>query len=251
MKVIALALLLLSCVSALFAQPQSTTRDHSPTTVRWQEGAEGADRFFSDGVPIKVLTANGVAVSVSLQDTGWKMRADVVVANRSQGRVDVLPETFTLDVITPKAKRLEFKSLHELAKSIENKSRWRTVLANVAGAMATQQTTSVSSTHGTVSASDNVGNSASGVYSGSSTTITVSPDYAARQRANEQARTAVQSAGDMIDYLGRVSLKDNTLMPGQEMSGAVFFERDSKAEGVLLRVPVGNTVFEFPLGRMK
>jgi hypothetical protein len=236
-------------MNTLFAQSQHSIGSQNASTVRWQEGAESSDKFISDGAVVKVLTVGGVTVSASLQDTGWKMRADIMITNRSGQRFDVLPETFTLEVIAPKSKSLAYQSPDKLAKSIYRKARWSVALTMVAGSLATQQSTSKSSAQGSVYATDNTGNLGYGTYKGNSTTTTTFPDYAARERADEQARNIIQSAADAIDYIYRVSLKANTLMPGRDIFGAVYFERDKKAEGVVLTIPVGNTIFEFPFGK--
>ena len=39
----------------------------------------------------------------------------------------------------------------------------------------------------------------------------------------------------------------NTLMPGQNITGAVFFERDKKARDVVLRIPLSGVTFDVPL----
>jgi len=54
--------------------------------ARWQSGAPGSDQFFSGGSVVESLTANGITVQVSLQDTGWKLRASVAIANEGSCR---------------------------------------------------------------------------------------------------------------------------------------------------------------------
>ena len=43
------------------------------------------------------------------------------------------------------------------------------------------------------------------------------------------------------------ALTENTLMPGQNIAGAVFFERDKKARDVVLRIPLSGVTFDVPL----
>lgn len=43
------------------------------------------------------------------------------------------------------------------------------------------------------------------------------------------------------------ALTENTLMPGQNVAGAVFFERDKKARDVVLRIPLSGVTFDVPL----
>jgi hypothetical protein len=179
------------------------------------------------------------------------MRADVMITNLSKQRADVLPNTFTLDILEPKPKSLPYESPEQLAKAIDRKIRWRNALAGMAANMATQQSTSTStsSIYGNMSATNNKGDSANGIYNGSSTTNTTAntPDYAARHRANQQAAENIQTGQEMVDYINRATLKANTLMPGQDVFGVVFFKREKDKQFLILRIPIGRTVFEFPV----
>ena len=59
--------------------------------VRWHEGAPGCDRFLSNGILVESLTTNGVTMQVSLHDTGWKLRANVAIANESSESISIEP----------------------------------------------------------------------------------------------------------------------------------------------------------------
>ena len=43
------------------------------------------------------------------------------------------------------------------------------------------------------------------------------------------------------------ALREIALMPGQDVAGSVFFERDEKAKEVVLRIPTSGVTFEVPL----
>jgi len=60
-------------------------------------GGKGSAQFRSGSELVESLTANGVTVQVSLQDTGWKMRANVAVVNSSKQAIFVLPKLVSLD----------------------------------------------------------------------------------------------------------------------------------------------------------
>ncbi len=64
--------------------------------ARWTSGTVGSDQFLSNDSLVESLTVNGVTVQVTLHDTGWKLRANVAVANAGHGQVFVNPSTFTL-----------------------------------------------------------------------------------------------------------------------------------------------------------
>ena len=77
------------------AQPSSAKPVNG--VVRWSAGQPGCDEFISHGRHVESATANGITVQVSVQDSGWKYRANVAVSNQSGERVDVLPGIVTLD----------------------------------------------------------------------------------------------------------------------------------------------------------
>ena len=250
-----LVLILFGTGNVLSSQPSSTTTTQSSSIVRWHESSQGSDKFLKDGAVIKVLTESGVTVAVSLRDTGWKMRADIMITNNTERRFDVLPEMFTLHAVTPPngrwdpqegTKSLAYQAPEKLAKSIRRRAGWVAALSAVGGSMETQESKSVSSTEGDVRVRDKNGNSVSGTYSGTTTTTTRSPNYAARERWNEQATNAIRGFENTISYMFRITLKSNTVMPGQDVLGAVYFEREKRSREGLLRIPINNITFEFP-----
>ena len=85
-------------------QPLSATAVNN--VVRWQAGAPGCDQFFSKGHTVESATANGLTVQVSLEDSGWKLRATVAVSNRGEEVVELFPALITLDELQPHLKSL-------------------------------------------------------------------------------------------------------------------------------------------------
>src|SRR5580704_15212938 len=92
--------------------------------ARWQSGAPGSDQFFSAGSVVESLTANGVTVQVSLQDTDWKLRANVAIANDSAEPVHFNPAGFTLDELKPRLRTLAYQNPKELAKALTHQVYW-------------------------------------------------------------------------------------------------------------------------------
>src|SRR5579862_7064000 len=74
-------LLISSDDSAHPAHQQASSATVQNGIARWQPGGAGSDQFSEDDSVVESLTVNGVTVQVSLHDTGWKLRANVVVAN--------------------------------------------------------------------------------------------------------------------------------------------------------------------------
>jgi hypothetical protein len=144
------------------------------------------------------------------------MRVDVLIVNNGTTRFDVFPKQFVLQVRTPNVKPLLHISPEEVDDSFESSTRWEAFFAGLAGSMAERSTPSMSSTNGSFSDHSMNGNSIRG-----------------------------------SDYLSEVFLKANTLMPGQNVYGAVYFKRERKIESVLLQIPIAGNYFQFPFGPTK
>ena len=65
-------------------------------TLRWQRDAAGSDYLLQNGWFFESLTVNGLVVSAALEDTAPKMRAEIMVVNDDQQRVDIVPSMMTL-----------------------------------------------------------------------------------------------------------------------------------------------------------
>ena len=88
--------------------------------VRWNAGALGCDQFISRGRKVESATANGITVQISLQDTGWKLRASVAVSNETNAQVYVNPTLITLDELTPTLRNLREENPAKLAHNEVN-----------------------------------------------------------------------------------------------------------------------------------
>jgi hypothetical protein len=112
--------------------------------------------------------------------------------------------------------------------------------------MQRQQTTTDTTSSGTVNVNSSDGTYASGTYNGTSTSTTSAPDYAAQTRANEAIRQRNAVLAIQSSQLSDSALRSNTVPPDQTVSGCVFFERKGKATSVVLSAPIGEKVFKFP-----
>ncbi|PYU66130.1 MAG: hypothetical protein DMG56_01190 [Acidobacteria bacterium] len=75
-----------------------------------------------------------------------------------------------------------------------------------------------------------------------------SRNYLAQHQALEEIAAKNQAAlVNMVREINALSLRECTLKPNERTAGAVWFERDAKSNQVVLRVPVGGVIFEFPL----
>ena len=200
----------------LSEHPASSAKDRRASEAvvdngiaRWQSGAPGSDQFFSSGgSAVESLTANGITVQVSLQDTDWKLRANVAIANEGAEPVHFNPAGFTLDELKPRLRTLAYQNPKELAKALTHQVYWTNVSATAP---------------------------ASAVYMNAvyktSSAVSSTPNYLA-DAAQQVQSTVLQTA---------------TIAPKEKASGVVWFERGKNLQQLTLRIFVADQIFEFPL----
>jgi hypothetical protein len=203
--------------------------------ARWQSGSKGSAQFRSGSELVESLTANGVTVQVSLQDTGWKMRANVAVANSSHEVIFVLPKLLALEELAPLIKPLRYQDPSQVAKAATHQILWTSATAGPSLSAQSQRASSASGAE-FYAASYKL------PYSDPS------PNYLAQHQALEEIAAKNQAAMvDLTREINALSLRECTLKPGEKTAGAAWFDRDAKSSQLLLRVPVDGLVFEFPL----
>ena len=197
--------------------------------VRWQAGTVGSEQFTSEGLLVESLTANGVTVQVSLQDTGWKFRANVAVANGTQSSLFVQPKRLALEQHLPGFKSLAYQDAAHMATAANHEILKTNASAGPAFVAQSQRSSADAS-----------------LYAASYKTT--SPNYLAQHQALEdQARNSRGALVSSAKEIKAISLHESTIKPSEKVAGAVWFEREAKAQQLLLRVPVGDVIYEFPL----
>ena len=200
--------------------------------ARWQEGAPGCDHFMSNGILVESLTVNGVTVQVSLHDTGWKLRANVGIANNTAQSVHVDPSRFVLDEVGPHGKPLFYQDPTELAKNVTHQVLWTESIAAPAGTRSPYVT-------------------ATNVDYRSSVAPTVSTqNYLLQHQSAEEDAVRNKGKQTLIDNARQIralALKQTTVDPSDKVAGAVWFERGKNLRQLILRVPLEGQNFEFPL----
>jgi hypothetical protein len=193
--------------------------------AHWTAGTTGSDQFLSDESVVESLTVNGVTVQVTLHDTGWKLRANVAVANDSHEQVYVNPSTCTLNEFAPSIKLLAYQDPKEMARSVSHGVLWTSTSA-----------TSPSQSPATMNASYKT-----------PFVSTQTPNYLVQAQSEQLSVEKHDVDLNTVHQIHNTALREGPLGPVGESSGAVWFERDKKAAQLVLRVPVGQTIFEFPL----
>lgn len=212
-----------TAAAAAVRRPQPVNATPVNGVVRWESGAPGCDRFITKGHNVVSATADGVTVQVALEDTGWKLRATILISNKSGRPMDVLPNLVSLDELQPGLKPLPQVSAAKLSHVSAHQLLWTQIGA--------EPSPSASATHAKLVATS---------YR------TDTPDYFSEHVAiasyDERVATVPQG-----ENLKQMALKRGALEAGQKTAGLVWFERGSNAKEMSLRVPVGNLVFDFPL----
>jgi hypothetical protein len=197
--------------------------------ARWQEGGPGCDHFMSNGILVESLTVNGVTVQVSLHDTGWKLRANVAIANGGSESISIDPAKFILDEIGTNGKPLFYQDPAELAKNVTHQVLWTESIAE-------PLTTSPSATNA--------------AYTSSFAPTASAPNYILQhQYAEENAvrKEGKQTLNNTAQQILALALKRGDVDPNDKVAGAVWFERGKNPRQLMLRIPIGSQTLEFPL----
>jgi hypothetical protein len=212
-----------SSTSAAIAGVQATTAVPLNNIVRWKARAPGCDQFSVKGYNVESATANGITVQVSLQDSGWKLRATIAISNEAGKTVEVQPVLVTLDELQPGLKPLPALDPAKLGHVVNHEMLWTQANA--------QPSPSAQSLQPRISSTS---------YHADSPNIFI--DRTVPASTNTRANSA--PAPSELDSL---ALKQTELASGQKTTGVIWFQRDPSARELSLRVPVGDLMFDFPL----
>jgi hypothetical protein len=204
--------------------------------ARWQEGEPGCDQFMSNGTLVESLTVNGVTAQVSLNDSGWKLRANVAIANESPESIHVEPSKFILDEIGANGRPLFYQDPEQLAKNVTHQALWTETTASPAEISSSQSSAAVSQTNARFRTSF--------VPSISAPNYIIQQQYAEDDAVRNQGKQTFVNTGRQIRAL---ALKPGTVEPNDKVSGSVWFERGKNPQQLVLRIPIGDQTFEFPL----
>jgi hypothetical protein len=195
--------------------------------ARWAAGAPGCDEFLSHGRHVESITANGITVQVSIQDSGWKYRANVAVSNQSGQIVSILPGIVTLDELAPNLRSLYATDVNKLAHTPTHQVLWTLVNA--------------------VPSRSAISNYSGDAYDSQRLANRLSPtaDYLNPNLELASMRRSGFDRSDAVDVQS-IALKPAAIPAGQIDAGVMWFERDANTHELSLRVPVGDMVFDFP-----
>jgi len=193
--------------------------------VRWHAGAPGCDEFLSHGRHVESITANGITVQVSLQDSGWKYRANVAISNQTTSVIDVQPGIITLDELEPLLRALPATDVEKIARTSTHRVLW-----TLADAIPSPSAVSHNSSK---SSADRLAHRSS-----------PTSDFMNPHMTLASARPGAFERTESVD-IESIALKPLLLKPQQNNAGILWFARDDRARELSLRVPAGGIVFDF------
>src|SRR6202790_1884631 len=173
--------------------------------ARWLAGTEGSGRFYSESLMVESLTVNGVTVQVSLQDTGWKLLANIAVANGSLEAVNVVPSNITLDDLGQGKKSLPYQQPKKLRAAVNHQILW-----TEANAAPSASGYLVNADYRT---SDNDG-------------LNRTQNYLAQHQADVQRKADFNPHSE----INTVALKDAVILPSGQSRVSTWFQRGSKLQ---------------------
>jgi hypothetical protein len=191
--------------------------------ARWRRGMQGCEQLTKDGIVVESLTADGVTVQVSLRDLGAKLRASIVVDNTSSEYVYVNPIGITL----------ESRGEH-----------WKSLAVVTPQQMATEMAQQATGSEPAPVVAELKSSDDSSLFP------TVAYNAPAPRRAGEEEPSEQEPSQVLIraaKQFNAEALKKGVVKPDGKTTGAVWFERDANPDQYVMRVPIDNEVFEFPL----
>jgi hypothetical protein len=241
-RLICLIAIATMCASPTCAQQPAIP---SPKTVVCDESV-GCTHQYIDGYKYKILTTDKLTLSVSLGANAKYARVSVTVLNKSTAPIDVLPERFSIDETKPKERIFSYVPFEKIVKSDARRAGWANAINAFGAGMATQQATTQTSTNGTINATNSDGTYSNGTYNGTTTSTTSVPDYAAQAHAQENIRRRREGIAAESDSLSKLSLKANSVLPNQTVSGFAFFDFDKKAQNITVVIPIDGITYQIP-----
>jgi hypothetical protein len=173
-------------------------------------------------------------VQVSLHDSGWKLRANVAIANGGAGTIHIQPSQFILDEVGANGRPLFYQDPEQLAKNVTHEALWTETTAGPAQISSSQS--------GQVSAT-NARYKSSFIPSVSAPNYLIQQQYAEDDAVRKQGKKMLFNTAQQIRAL---ALKSVTVDPNAKASGAVWFERGKNSQQLVLRIPIEDQTLEFP-----
>ena len=204
------------------AQPVvAVTKPASPVVVRWAEGAAGASSVVQNGMKIESLRSGSILIKVSpLTQVGDRYTQTWVgILNSGPDQLSFEPGKTSVEVIKPKARTFSAIPRETASGKIQNSGESKAQMLASTGQQGNLDCTRAQLMGGCQPPGSGVSTHA----------------------AQDQMLVSSQQS----QWARQNGLSTASLEAGASVQGAVFFPREKEKEYVV-RIPVGNYVFEFP-----
>ena len=243
-------------------QPYSPHTSDNTVVYRYYQGAPNCARAMNGGNLTERIVGDGVIVeaSIVLKPTEFakSSSADIRIINQNRQPVDILSQPASLVVLAPKIKVAQLLSGDRLAQDIEKKGESKAKWIRFWGADATTSVTSTVINPQPYSPwawgyapnpygypSYPPGWQRRGWMNNPVTTVTTQvPDWQKRAEALAKAQNVTDKSREAAQIIRQSALGPTTVPAMSTVQGTLNFASDN-FDKALLRVPVGNAVFEF------
>jgi hypothetical protein len=231
-------LLTLTIGAALLVSAPAVTSDSHSTkdanVIRWSGGSPGSESLNEMGVDSKILSNGKLAVRAAVQRGGARYIAVIIkVANGTGHEIQLDPKSLKLQVLAPEKQELSIIDPDTLASRLKADT--------IADYKATHDERPVDVRKEIARSSPRKGpNTEAQVESVNRTkrrSLTSDPDSAERARMDDTLQ--------QVNLIHANALRRATIANGANLGGAVFFPIKNMQQ-LLLRVPLGDVVFEIP-----
>ena len=222
-------------------------------TIRWASPdlpKECCTNYMEDGALVTTYRDANLFYVVSLHtniDDKYVM-ALIYFRNTGDVPITIYPENFQLRLSAPINKTLNSLDAAEFTREIEKRGKGGRILRGFLAGMARNTSNIDTLSSGRVRATDSNGNTASGTYSGESTSTVSTPDFEARRRAREKNEKEIEQNEAKASHFASVALLANTLRKDETTGGIVFFKKDKFSPGAILSFRIGDITYEIPYG---
>ncbi len=195
----------------LLALAASFAQSGAPSAIRWAEGAPNATSEVKSDGKIEGLKTDDIHIFVNLADvkeTEYN-RVWVQVSNHGKAPIAFGPESAVL-LRGDKSVRAEVPD--KAAKAIQK-----------------------------------FGEAKSQELSSAHCNMMVAAQCQPTNAQMQMSKQVLAFSGTQAQWVRDNGLKQKALAPGEEAQGAIIFRKDKKSADYILRIPIGDQVFEFPL----
>jgi hypothetical protein len=204
------------------------------------------DQFTIDGIRYTVFQTPDFDLVFTAVFNEKLIFAPIMLVNKSKDRIEFDPSRSVVALFKKQGDQtpVEYRALtpEEAAKRMRGNVEFRNFLLALSGAMAQNTYTVNSNSTGIITATNNRGGMATGVYNGQTNSTVTAPDVNAQRSARNQIEQNNQEAKQKEDFYLSSALRANTIFPQKEIAGNIYFEK-GKGEFFWVGIFINNTLY--------